>query len=46
MVKDKIDGHEWSKLLARAVHGQVHDFVPAFLREDLEHGHDGLRASK
>lgn len=42
VVKNKIDSHQRSESLPSVIHGQMHDFIPSFLSQNLEHGHDGL----
>ena len=44
MVENEVDGDKdrHSLILARLPHGLVHHFIPAFLCQDLEHGHGGL----
>ena len=44
MVEYEVDGHKdrHGRILARLPHRLVHHFIPAFLCEDLEHGHGGL----
>ena len=45
VVKDKVHGHEYGYdfMLASLPHGQVHDLIPTFLGQYLEHGHGCLR---
>lgn len=43
MVEDKVDGYQGCKPLPRLPHSKVHDLIPTFLGQYLEHRHCCLR---
>lgn len=42
VVEDEVDGHHWSPHVSNCYQGLVHDIHPAFLSQNLKHGHEGL----
>jgi len=45
VIEDEVDGDKRRDAFTRLPHCAEHHFIPAFLRQDLKHGHHALTAS-